>query len=87
MRKGYRTEVEITKEILELCTIPQGKTAIVYSCNLNFHVVARYLKRMIGKGTIERIQRSSRYMYQTTEQGKSTIDILSNAIFAIECIR
>ena len=67
-----RSKADIVKEILELCSTPVNKTAIVYQCNLNFKIVKRYISWCFINGWLQKIENK----YQTTNLGTTYLDIL-----------
>jgi len=79
-----RTELEIATEILTLCKTPTGKTGIVYQCNMNFHTVKQYLKKLIKADMLQKIDKNNRIFYETTFEGK---EYIFEAIKAVETIR
>lgn len=63
MRRGG---LDICADILEVARIGAKKTHIVYKANLNFRIVERYLRWLMGRGLLER--RGGR-IYMTTAEG------------------
>ena len=68
-----RNKLEISVEILNAAIEGSKKTHIVYSANLNFDVVNRYLEILEKKGLIEQ----NDDIYTTTEEGKKFKDMAS----------
>ena len=66
-----RNKLEISVEILNAAIDGAKKTHIVYSANLNFDVVNRYLEMLEKKGLIEQ----NEDLYMTTEEGKKFKDM------------
>jgi hypothetical protein len=44
-----RDKIKIAADILNVCRTPQGKTKIVYACNLNFHTVEPLLDLLLRR--------------------------------------
>ena len=44
-----RDKIKIAADILNICRTPQGKTKIVYTCNLNFHTVNPLLDLLLRR--------------------------------------
>ena len=61
-----RSEYDIRADMLMLCKTPRRRTAIVYKCNLNFNVLKRYLRVLIGAGHLIACDNE----YETTDDGK-----------------
>jgi predicted transcriptional regulator len=85
MRK-YRNKAQITKEILELCLTPVGKTSVVYKCNLNFLLATKHLNRLMDRKLIEVVMEGKNKRYVTTGHGQSVIDVLTNAVEVLEYV-
>ena len=75
-----RTRTDIIKEILELCSNPVNKTAIVYSCNLNFKIVKKYLSWCFINGWLKQTGNK----YQTTVLGNDYLNILIPVVKLIQ---
>jgi len=75
-----RERIEIIKEILELCKTPVGKTKIVYTCNLNFKIVKRYLSRCFERGWLMCERQDKGYIYKTTILGSDYLNLLTNEV-------
>ncbi|TQD23478.1 winged helix-turn-helix domain-containing protein [Methanolobus vulcani] len=73
MGSGYirRSRTAISVEILKTALEGAKKTHIVYSANLNFDMVNRYLEMLEEKGLIER----KGNLYVTTSKGKEFQEI------------
>lgn len=72
-----RTKYHIHYDILNLCKIPSKKTTIVYKCNLNFHIVKKYMMFLINKGFLDLLHNRKRLEYATTEKGEEYINNLA----------
>jgi predicted transcriptional regulator len=48
----HRSEIQIIYDILLFCRNGALKTHIVYKCNLNFKIIAKYLEKLIEKGLL-----------------------------------
>jgi predicted transcriptional regulator len=50
---GRRNDLDICAEILQIAKDGAKKTRIVYSANLNFKIVEKYLRRLIENGLLD----------------------------------
>jgi predicted transcriptional regulator len=70
-----RGEVEIIRDVLEVCLGGASKTRIVYGANLNFSRLDRYLGLLLGLGFLVVGDDSSRgVVYRTTEAGRDFLN-------------
>ena len=60
-----RCRIEVCADILKVARGGARKTWIVYGANLNFNVVKRYLRDLVGAGALRR----TGDLYHTTEKG------------------
>ena len=72
MEKTRRTSIDINREILELCMIPQLKTGIIYKTNINFSLGLKYLGHLIDNELLVRIDK----LYETTQKGINVLNDL-----------
>jgi len=63
---GRRNDLDICADILQAATTSIKKTAIVYQANLNFKVVEKYLRRLVGNGLLEPAEDRN---FKTTKKG------------------
>lgn len=87
MDRIRRNEIEIVRDILQLCIIPSGKTRIVYSCNMNFHTINRYLRMMLARGILIKTKVRGQNLYGISEDGLSTLDSLNAVAPIIEGLK
>jgi predicted transcriptional regulator len=65
-----RGEVEIMRDILEVCQKGANKTKIVYNSNLNFCRLEKYLRLLLSLGFVAVEEKSGRSIaYKTTKAG------------------
>jgi predicted transcriptional regulator len=70
-----RGEVEIMRDVLEVCLRGANKTKIVYSANLNFSRVEKFLGMLKSLGFLAEENVPGRSLvYRTTEAGVSFLD-------------
>ena len=78
---GRRSRIDVLIEILTEALNESSKTRIMYRCNLNYKCFNRYLKELLEKGLIVKIERSSRKteLYKTSEKGRELLQVLKRA--------
>ena len=78
---GRRSRIDVLIEILTEALNESSKTRIMYRCNLNYKCFNRYLKELLEKGLIVKIERSSRKteLYKTSEKGRELLQVLKKA--------
>ena len=64
-----RTSMEITAEILKIARKGARKTRVVYGANINFKILEKYLRRLIGAGLLVK-QHYERVILKTSEKGE-----------------
>jgi predicted transcriptional regulator len=78
-----RGRLEIIYEILSICQKPAQKTRVLYSCNLSYEQLSRYMKYLITKDLLSIIEVEQKKLYQVTEKGRRFLEryeSLSNII-------
>ena len=75
-----RSSIDIIYEILCLLRLgATGKTEIMYTVNLSFHQIQKYLNRMIELGLIEKIQEDYELItYGATLKGLKLISVIES---------
>jgi len=78
---GRRSRIDVLIEILTEALNECSKTRIMYRCNLNYKCFSRYLKELLEKGLIVKIERSSRKteLYKISEKGRELLQVLKRA--------
>jgi predicted transcriptional regulator len=78
MQGHRRGEIEIIRDILEVCLRGANKTKIVYSANLNFSRLEKYFRTLLSLGFIaEEDDPAGSIVYRTTKAG---MDFLSGCL-------
>ena len=77
---GRRSRVEVIIDILTEASFGANKTRIMYRANLNFVRFKRYFSELLDKGLIAQVDNpgSGGFIYKTTEEGKSLLEVLRN---------
>ena len=71
-KRIIRSSIEIMVEILTFCKFPQAKTRIMYSTNLSWEMLQRYLSQLQSRGLLE--VHHSQIKYATTPKGLEFIE-------------
>lgn len=75
-----RDHLEVVADILTEALRGANKTSIIYRANLNFLRFDRYFSELREKGLIVTVNTSDgRMVYQTTEKGKTFLNIIKKA--------
>jgi len=84
--EGHRRgEIEIMRDILECCLKGAAKTKIVYSSNLNFSRLEKYLELLLNLGFISVVDEPEKNIaYKTTEAGINFINGFSKMRKSLE---
>lgn len=70
MQGHRRGEIDIMRDILEICLRGANKTKIVYGANLNFSRLERYFRALLSLGFIaEEDDPAGSVVYRTTKAG------------------
>jgi predicted transcriptional regulator len=65
-----RSNIEIISEMLRIGASGAGKTEIMYSANMSYRQIQKYLKFMIAQGLIDKVEVGNPSVaYQVTEKG------------------
>jgi len=72
MKMAKRISLEIMAEILSLCKQPQVKTKVMYSTNLSWQMVQKYLSQLQSKGLLEVHHSLTKYV--TTRKGLKFVE-------------
>ena len=84
-RGHRRSEVEIMRDILEICMKGANKTKIVYAANLNFSRLERYLGMLLSLGFVAaEDDPAGSVVYRTTKAG---MDFLCGCLKMQESLR
>jgi len=65
-----RSNIEIINEMLRIGADGAGKTEIMYSANMSYSQIQKYLKFMISQGLIDKVEVDNPSVaYRVTEKG------------------
>jgi len=65
-----RTDMEISRDMLELAREGVGKTKLMYGANLSFELLQKYIGRLVASGLLSSEQGSKLQIFRTTERGE-----------------
>jgi predicted transcriptional regulator len=69
-----RSNIEIISEMLRIGADGAGKTEIMYSANMSYKQIQKYLKFLIRQGLIDRIEIGNPSItYRLTEKGQGLL--------------
>lgn len=65
-----RSNIEIISEMLRIGANGAGKTEIMYSANMSYRQIQKYLKFLISQGLIDKVEVANpSFTYRVTEKG------------------
>ena len=73
-----RNKFEIVADILRL--EKGSRTKIMYSSNLSFRLLGRYLKQLSDRGYLTVTRQDGKTVYCTTEKGKKLTDLIDQVM-------
>jgi len=74
-----RSDIEIIADMLKVGENGAGKTEIMYSANMSYSQIQKYLGYLMGQGFINRIKMGNPSVtYQVTENGLKLLQLISN---------
>lgn len=74
-----RSDIEIIADMLKVGENGAGKTEIMYSANMSYRQIQKYLGYLVAHGFIDRIKMGNPSVtYQVTENGVKLLEIISS---------
>jgi predicted transcriptional regulator len=74
-----RSDIEIIADMLKVGENGAGKTEIMYSANMSYSQIQKYLGYLMGQGFIDQIKMGNPSVtYQITENGLKLLQLISN---------
>jgi len=71
--------------MLRVGTNGAGKTEIMYSANMSYYQLQKYLRFLLERGFIDRlIAENSHFNYRLTEKGDKLLKSIDNVLEALE---
>ena len=76
-----RSNIEIIADMLRVGESGAGKTEIMYSANMSYSQIQKYLDYLMGQGFIDKLQLGGQgVFYQVTDSGFKLLRILDSLI-------
>lgn len=80
-----RSNIEIIADMLKAGENGVGKTKIMYSANMSYSQLQKYLGFLVAHGFIDRLtMENSHFNYRITEKGSNLLKSISNVLEALE---
>jgi predicted transcriptional regulator len=74
-----RSDIEIIAEMLKVGENGAGKTEIMYSVNMSYSQIQKYLGYLLSEGFIDTIKIGNpNVYYRVTEKGQQLLELLTN---------
>lgn len=80
-----RSNVEIIADMLRVGENGAGKTEIMYSANMSYYQLQKYLDFLVSHGFIDRlIMENSHFNYRLTEKGSQLLKSIDGVLETLE---
>ena len=80
-----RSNIEIIADMLRVGENGAGKTEIMYSANMSYSQIQKYLSFLIGHGFIDRVEVGNPVVtYQVTEKGLALLRSIETILEVLE---
>ena len=74
-----RSDIEIIADMLKVGENGAGKTEIMYSVNMSYRQIQKYLGYLVGQGFIDKIKMGNPSVtYQVTDNGLKLLQLISS---------
>ena len=74
-----RSDIEIIADMLEIGENGAGKTEIMYSANMSYSQVQKYLGYLVGNGYIDKMKMGNPSVtYQVSDSGLKLLQLINN---------
>ncbi len=74
-----RSDIEIIADMLKVGENGAGKTEIMYSANMSYRQIQKYLGFLMGQGFIDRMKMGNPSVtYQVTDSGLKLLQLIGN---------
>jgi len=83
--KHRRCNIEIIGDMLRVGGNGAGKTEIMYSANMSYYQLQKYLRFLLDRGFIDRlVAENSHFNYRLTEKGTKLLKSIDNVLEVLE---
>jgi predicted transcriptional regulator len=73
-----RSDIEIIADMLEIGENGAGKTEIMYSANMSYHQIQKYLGYLVANGYVDKMKMGNPSVtYQVTDSGIKLLQLVS----------
>ena len=73
-----RSDIEIIADMLEIGENGAGKTQIMYSANMSYHQIQKYLGYLVTNGYVDKMKMGNPSVtYQVTDSGIKLLQLVS----------
>ncbi len=80
-----RSSIQIIRDMLKVGENGAGKTEIMYSANMSYSQLQKYLSFLISQGFVDRVEVGNPIVtYQVTEQGRSLLKSIDAVLEVLE---
>lgn len=80
-----RSSIQIIRDMLKVGENGAGKTEIMYSANMSYSQLQKYLNFLINQGFIDRVEVGNPIVtYQVTERGRSLLKSIDTVLEVLE---
>ena len=74
-----RSDIEIIADMLEIGENGAGKTEIMYSANMSYSQIQKYLGYLVGNGYIDKMKMGNPSVtYQVSDSGLKLLQLINN---------
>lgn len=74
-----RSDIEIIADMLKVGENGAGKTQIMYSANMSYRQIQKYLGYLVGAGYIDKMKMGNPSVtYQVTDSGLKLLQLINN---------
>lgn len=80
-----RSNIEIIADMLRVGENGAGKTEIMYSANMSYSQIQKYLEYLVNQGFINRVEMDNTMVaYQVTDSGLKLLRVIDNLMRMLE---
>lgn len=80
-----RSNIEIIADMLKVGENGAGKTEIMYSANMSYYQLQKYLHFLLSQGFIDKVTAENSHVnYQVTEKGRRLLKSINNILEVLE---